>query len=364
LPLSNNYKYLENIHAAYFTYSNKWGSLKYQLGLRGEYSRFDGELVDSAQKFGYEYPSSWDNLFNALFPSMFITKSITEDQDLQFNYSRRIRRPNFWQMNPFIDITDPLNIRVGNPALQPEFINSFEINYNVNYEGGNFLASVFWRNNPNDITMYSDTITAEQYQKLNNAAVDPNAIVNTFINANVTNRYGTEFTLQHKIGRNFDITPTANFQYRKVKADVKDLNLDNEGFSWEGKLILNYKTTDRASSLFKNFSGQVIGEYESPEVIPQGRRKAEYSVDIALRKDFLKDKRGTLTFSVNDLFNTLRFGTIYDTESFYQDGYRRWNVRSFRLTFNYKFGNSDFKLFKRNENREGGDDNQIQSTRD
>jgi outer membrane receptor protein involved in Fe transport len=364
LPLSNNYKYRETVHAGYFTYSNKWSSITYQLGLRAEYSRFEGELVDSAQKFGYEYPDGLDNLFNALFPSVFITKELSEDQDLQFNYSRRIRRPNFWQMNPFVDINDPLNIRVGNPALQPEFINSFEVNYSINYPSGNFLGSVFWRNNPNDITMYSDTITAEQYQQLNNAAVDPNAIVNTFINANVSNRYGAEVTIQQRLGKNFEITPTANLQYNTVRASVKDLNLDNQGFTWEGKLILNYKTANGAPAVFRNFSAQIIGEYESPEVIPQGSNKAEYSIDVALRKDLWKDKRGSLTFAVNDVFNTLRYGTVYDTESFYQDSYRRWRIRSFRLTFTYKFGDSNFKLFRRNENREGGDENPVQATRE
>jgi hypothetical protein len=76
-----------------------------------------------------------------------------------------------------------------------------------------------------------------------------------------------------------------------------------------------------------------------------------------LRKDFLKDNKGTLTFSVNDVFNTNRWGTIYDTENFYQDSYRRRNVRNFRVTFTYKFGKADFNLFKRN-NRNNGENNE------
>ncbi|MDX2045710.1 MAG: outer membrane beta-barrel family protein [Chitinophagaceae bacterium] len=364
LPLSNHYKYRENVHAAYFTYSNQWKTFRYQAGLRAEYSRFKGELVDSAQTFGYEYPTGFKNLFNALFPSVFITKELGEDEDIQFNYSRRIRRPNFWQMNPFIDINDPLNIRQGNPQLKPEFVNSFELNYSTRVTNGNFLASLFWRNNPKDITQYSDTITAEQYQQLNNAAIDPNAILNTFINANVTNRYGAEVTLQQKIGKRFEITPTANAQYRKVKASIKNANIGNEGFNWEGKLILNYQTGDIPSAFLRFFNFQLIGEYESREVIPQGRTLPEYSVDLAIRKDLWPDKRASLTLSVNDLFNTLRYGTIYDTDNFYQEGYRRWNVRTFRLTFTYKFGKSDFQLFKRNDNRENGDENRISATRE
>ncbi|MET0299497.1 MAG: outer membrane beta-barrel family protein, partial [Flavitalea sp.] len=308
-----------------------------------------------AQKFGYQYPKQIKNIFDALFPSVFLTKELSEGHDLQVNYSRRIRRPNFWQLNPFVDITDPVNLRQGNPALRPEFINSFEVNYNHNYKSGNFLAVVYYRTNPDDITEYSDTISAAQFEKLNNAAVDPNAILNTFVNAQSNNRLGAEFTLQHRIGNNFDLTPTINLMYRKVNAVINDLDLSNEGFNWDAKLIANYKFPSENSFIFKKLSVQVTGEYESPEVIPQGRRKEQYNVDMALRKEFLKNSRGVLTFSVNDVFNSRRFGTIYDTEQFYQDSYRRWNVRSFRLTFSYKFGSAEFSLFpkKSNERSDG-----------
>jgi len=100
-----------------------------------------------------------------------------------------------------------------------------------------------------------------------------------------------------------------------------------------------------------------FNEYESSEVIPQGKRKPQFSMDFAMRKDFLKGNKATITFSVNDVLNSRRWGTIYDTENFYQDSYRRWSVRSFRLTFSYKFGKSDFSLSNRKrDNNEGRDD--------
>lgn len=356
LPLSNNYKYTEKITAAYFTYSGKKEKLSYKIGLRTEYSKFDGELIDSAFKFGYEYPSGTKNLWDAFFPSVSFTKETGEDNQFQANYTRRIRRPRFWQLNPFIDINDPTNLRQGNPSLRPEFINSFEVNYNKNYKNGNFLASVYFRNNPDDITQYSDTISAAQYAQLDNAAVDPNAILNTYINATTTNRYGAEFTLQQKFGENFEITPSLDLQYRTVNANVKGLDLSNEGFSWEAKLTVNYKIVTDKKSFFNDMSFQAMGEYESPEVIPQGKRDAQYQVDIAMRKDFLKNKKGTLTFAVNDLFNTNRFGVIYDTERFYQTSYRRRNVRNIRLTFSYKFGDANFSLFRKGNERNNDDD--------
>ncbi|MBX2922468.1 MAG: TonB-dependent receptor [Chitinophagaceae bacterium] len=344
LPLSNNYEYTEKINAVYGTYSQKIGGFSYQVGLRAEHSKFDGLLVDSAYKFGYQYPTGIKNLFDGFFPSLFLTQALTESDQMQFNFSRRIRRPDFWQLNPFIEINDPVNLRQGNPELQPEFINSFEVNYSHNYDKGNMLGVLYWRNNPRDITQYSDTITAEQYNQLQNAAVDPNAILNTFVNASTTNRYGAEFTLQYKAAGNFDLTPSVNMQYRSVNANINNVDLSNEGFNWNAKLIANYKLKIENNVVLHNLSFQLTGQYESSQVIPQGRRLPQYGVDFALRKDFLKNNRATVTFGINDVLNSQRWGTIYDTENFYQDSYRRWNVRNFRLTFSYKFGKADFSL--------------------
>lgn len=356
LPLSNNYEYTEMINALYGTYSQKIGKFSYQLGLRAEHSKFDGLLVDSAFKFGYQYPTGIKNLLDGFFPSLFLTQQLTENDQLQFNFSRRIRRPDFWQLNPFIEINDPVNLRQGNPQLQPEFVNSFELNYSHNYDKGNILGVLYWRNNPRDITQYSDTITAEQYDQLKNAAVDPNAILNTFVNANTTNRYGAEFTLQYKAAGNFDLTPTVNMQYRSVNANINNTNLSNEGVNWNAKLIANYKIKMDKIAVLHNLSFQLTGQYESAQVIPQGRRLPQYGVDFAMRKDFLKNNKGTLTLGVNDVFNSQRWGTIYDTETFYQDSYRRWNVRNFRLTFSYKFGKADFSLLNKLRGHQNDED--------
>jgi len=349
LSLSNNYTYSENISAIYATFSKKYGDFSFQAGLRAEHAKFTGNLVDSAVKFGYEYPSKLKNIWDGIFPSLFLTQKISETDQVQANFSRRIGRPDFWQINPFIDINDPVNLRQGNPQLKPEFVNSFELNYSKEYKKGNFLGALYWRNNPADVTEYSDTLTAAQYAQLGNAGVDPNAILNTFINGSLTNRYGAELTLQHKWSENFDITPTIDMQYRTVKASVNGVDLDNAGFNWDAKLIFNYKIVTRKPSVFNNLGFQLMGEYESGNVIAQGKTKSEYGADFAMRKDFLKNNKATITFGVNDIFNTQRWGSIYDTPSFYQDSYRRWSVRTFRLTFSYKFGKADFSLLNKHE---------------
>ena len=354
LPLSNNYEYTENVQAAYFTYTSKIGSIGYQAGLRGEYSKFSGTLIDSSRKFGYEYPSKIDNILDALFPSLYLSKKLNETDELQLNYSRRIRRPDFWQLNPFIDINDPLNIQQGNPELKPEYTNSLEFNYSKSFKNNsNFLASIYFRNTTGDITRFSDTLTSKQYADLQNAAVDPNAILNTFINAEHTNRAGLELTWQQKFGSNFDITPNINVGYRKVNASQKSLDLSNEGFDFSAKFTSNYKIkTKEPANVFNNLSFQLTAEYRSPSVIPQGKRLERFSSDFALQKDIFKNNRGSITFSVEDIFNSHKFGVIYNTPTFYQESYNMRQVRSFRLTFSYKFGNSDFTVFRKNNDRE------------
>lgn len=351
LPLSNHYKYAEQVHAAYFTYTGMMGSIGYQAGLRAEYSKFEGTLIDSAQKFGYEFPSGIDQIWNSLFPSLYLSKQLSEKEEIQLNYSRRVRRPNFWQLNPFIDINDPLNIQQGNPGLKPEFRNSYEFNYSKKFaDNSNFLGVIYYRNTQGDITRYSDTLTEKQYEQLNNAAVDPNAILNTFINSQSNNSLGVELTLQKKIGKSFDITPSGSFAYRKVNSGNENERLSNEGWNWNARLNANYKIkSESAPAIINKTSFQFSAQYESPRVLPQGKRLRRYGADLAIKKDLFKNDRGSMTFSVNDIFNTQRWGTIYDTENFYQETYRYGRGTSFRLSFTYKFGNSDFTLFKRHQ---------------
>ena len=131
-----------------------------------------------------------------------------------------------------------------------------------------------------------------------------------------------------------------------MNADVNALRLSNSGVNWDAELTMNYKF-DRPRGFFRDFGLQLVAEYESKEVTAQGSSAAEYQVDFGFRKEFLKDKRASFSFNINDIFNTHRFGNIIDTESFYQESYRRRNVRSFRISLIYKFGRNDLKLFKR-----------------
>jgi outer membrane receptor protein involved in Fe transport len=165
-----DYESEDHVYAAYATYSNQLKNFGYQLGLRAESSDYDGTLLKTGEKFNTDYPIS-------LFPSLFLTQKLRKDQGLQLNYSRRINRPNFWQLTPFTDSSDKLNPSRGNPALKPEFTNSVELSYEKTFENkDNLIISAYYKYTDDLITRYQ-------------VAEDVNGggetiILNTYINAN------------------------------------------------------------------------------------------------------------------------------------------------------------------------------------
>ncbi|HQS56664.1 MAG TPA: TonB-dependent receptor, partial [Sediminibacterium sp.] len=141
--ISNKYKFNDQVYAAYGNYAFKVKKWSYQLGLRVESSNYTGTLLNQSgadsSSFSVKYPLS-------LFPSAFVTYKVDDKQDLQLNYSRRVNRPNFFQLMPFPDFSDPQNINIGNANLNPEFTHSFEVSYSNAYKkGANFLATAYFK---------------------------------------------------------------------------------------------------------------------------------------------------------------------------------------------------------------------------
>ncbi|MFM7153195.1 MAG: outer membrane beta-barrel family protein, partial [Bacteroidota bacterium] len=145
---SDNYEFKDQVFAAYSTYSQSFQKWGYQLGLRAESSKYTGTLIDRDTAFTNNFPLS-------LFPSLFTTYKLNEEDNLQFNFTRRINRPNFFQLIPFTDFSDSLNLSRGNPNLIPEFAHSLEFSYqNIINKQHNFLLSVYYKRSDNLITRY------------------------------------------------------------------------------------------------------------------------------------------------------------------------------------------------------------------
>lgn len=138
--LYNRFLYNQDVHALYMTYGGKWNKLSYQAGLRGEYWRVDTRSLDFDQEFNGKASETFEKDYFKLFPSAFISYDLPKNNELQVNYTRRLRRPWGGQLNSFRNISDASNISFGNPELTPEYSHSFELNYIKSWESGHTLS--------------------------------------------------------------------------------------------------------------------------------------------------------------------------------------------------------------------------------
>ena len=364
-----DYSSKDHVYAAYVNFSNRIKDFGYQLGLRVESSVYEGLLGTTKEEFNIDFPLS-------LFPSVFVSQKLSEQDDLQFNYSRRINRPNFWQLFPFYDLADSLNISKGNPNLKPEFTNSFELSYSRTFKNrDNFLASVYFKNT-------NDLIT--RIQTLEDVPViDTQAWVLTFTNANRSYVSGLELISRNKLTKWWDVISNVNFFTSKI--DLIDQQDPDQFLSYNAELNNTFK-------LSKSFSIQLSGEYDSKRLVvsgggngiggggggggggrgggfggggfgggnaaAQGFIRPQFDVDAAIRFDFLKERAASISLSVNDLFKTRKFDSHSEAPGFIQDIVRKRDQQVFRLNFNWRFGKFDNSLFKR-KNTKAENDNGI-----
>jgi len=353
---STNYKNSDNVYAAYVSVSNTIKNFGYQLGLRAESSSYEGEKTNTGEKFNNQFPVS-------LFPSISLNQKLKNDQQLQFSYSRRINRPNFFQLIPFTDYTDPLNITRGNPDLVPEFTQSLEMTYSKTLPGNNSLmASTYYKYTDNLITRYQQVEYDDVLQK--------DVLVNSYINANNSRSFGVELTSVNPIAKWWDMTTNLNLYNSKINTDsAKDAT--SAMWSMFAKWNNNFK-------LPKNFSVQLSGTFQSKTNLPisqnqgfgppmmqaqsasQGYIKANYGVDLAIRKSFLKNNALTATLSFNDIFRTRKMEQYSYNEYFTQNNYRVRDPQMVRLNLAYKFGKIDMSLFKKKNMKGTGDSMQME----
>ncbi len=334
--LTSDYKITSFINAAYVNYSGYVGGIGYQAGVRFEQTNFTGELVNKGLSFDYIYPDGTENLAKALFPSLYLSKKFNERNEVQLNFSRKIERPGRMQIMPFIMFSDKLNYQIGNPALAPEFINLAEANYNSIWDNVSWLTSLYVRYNQDPITQY-----------VYRSTTDSNVLITTFINGDANASYGWENTVKFSFfKRKMDLTLSGNTYHVNINANTASGTLENSGWSWNAKAMLSYK-------LPAAFTAQLNGSYEAPKIITQGTTIPVYSMDFSLNKDV--NKKLSFNFTINDIFNTRRFGSNFETDYFTQDLSRRRDVRFFRVGFTYRFGEWDSSLFRKRKtnNREG-----------
>jgi outer membrane receptor protein involved in Fe transport len=370
--ISNQLKFKENILAAYTNLGGKKNNLSYQLGFRVERRDY---TVNVLNKQGQDSLESIIKLPISLFPSAFISYKLNDKNDLQFNYSKRINAPNPFQLQPFPDYSDPLNIAVGNPTLKPQFTHSFEVAYNNAYKkGSNILATAYYKHN-------TDLITNYIYKDINPITND-SAFYSSFINANISRVYGLELSNKTTLSKWWDINLSFNLFRSEIEAAIPGQDINNNLTSWFSKFNNNFKLNKGLSFQFSGqyqaktilppggnsggggggrgggFGGGGGGGFGGPQSTAQGFNFPNYEFDMALRKDWsLKDgKTASLTLSVSDVFKTRMIKTYSESLYFIQNVSRIRDQQFFRLNFSYRFGKFDVNLLRRKSTKmqEGG----------
>jgi len=353
--LLSNYNYTQQIHAAYINWNDQIGKFSYQAGLRLEDAIYNGSgAVPNDTVF--------QNSFLNLFPSAFISYQLGNQQRIYLNFSRRVNRPSFRQLLPSVDLSNPSVLNTGNSALIPEFINNLEFSYNkTDDRGDNVILSTYFSYTQNVIETLTEPVSNAQQAKYGVPATD---LYSFPVNIASGSAYGLEGIGHVQILPIWDATINLNFFENRFTVGNVDTNerkylTDNNGFTYFGKLNTSVK-------LPKNFSLQINGNYESPKVIAEGTLRRTYWVDMALRKNFWKNK-ATLILNCSDIFKTHVFVTDYNLATYNETVYRLKETRIGTITFTYRFGKSDIaKKVKSSDNKldedkdnsqNGGDDN-------
>ncbi len=305
--LSNMFNYDEQVQALYTQLGQEIGNFSYQLGLRAEYTDIRTELEETKERNDRNY-------FN-VFPSAFLNYKLSQINSLQVNYSKRIRRPRFWDLNPFFSFSDSRNTYSGNPDVNPEFTDSYEINFISYWDNLTVSTGLFYRHTRENIVWIldfrEDGTTNRQPQNLG-----------------TNDDLGLEVTFQYSAIKWLKLDANANlFQNKQDVFGAEGLR-NTDYFTWFGRItprIIMWKGSDL----------QIRFNYRAPRETVQGSRQAIATLDVGWSLDVMKNT-ATFNLSVRDIFNSRRHqGTTIGT-NFYREAEFRWRLRSVNLAFNYR----------------------------
>ena len=328
------FNYKQNTQALYATYSGRIGKFGYQIGLRGEYWNVKTRSYGWEQEQKGEIPGYTSNSFFKLFPSAFISYEIGDGQEIQMNYTRRLRRPWGGQLNNFQNISDSTNISFGNPNLTPEYSNAYELNYLKNWENHTLSLSGYYRT------------TDDVIERISYGSGTGRVIYTTFENVTQTQSAGLEIVSKNRLFKAIDLTTTVNLFYYKLNAFEYVINGQpitgkaDENFSWNARMTANIM-------LPWGITMQATGRYDAKRIVAQGYREPSYSLDLGLRKMF--NQHWSLSINARDILDSRGRKTITSNDSFYRYSENSHGGRRFGFTLTYSFGNMKAKMPKRKQ---------------
>lgn len=325
---SNQTDYNRSIHSIYSLYANEIEKFGYQLGLRGEYTLREVLASSGQEKFVID---RWD-----YFPTLHVSYSINKKLQLMSSYSRRIERPRGWWLEPFLTWSDAYNVRSGNPNLQPEYIDAFELNFISKMDKNFFSVETYYRIT-NNYTDYLRTVWSE------------NTILSYPENVGKAFALGAEAMLSYELFKSWQINLSGNLYEYKVEGNILDQDFSNESLNWNTRLNNNFKIT-------KNLQVQLNGSYNSPTATSQGTSEGYFSADAAVKTN-LFDRKLTVALQMRDVFQTAKREQTTRGQNFYYYSKSYRKAPYVMLTLSYKFNNyRNGEFEKGNEFNSGGDD--------
>ena len=316
--VSNVLNYKEDVNAIYTQYGSKLkDTFSFLLGLRMEATD-----VTIKQLSSNDYSNS---NYIGLFPTINLGYEFSETQNLTIGYSRRISRPRSRYLNPFPSRSSAANIFQGNPNITPSYSNGVDIGYLNTFDKLTLNAS-FYYNHATDVFTYISEDTGEEV--VINGEIVP-VIRRGPINLAEDDRLGFEFTLTYRPLEKWNINTNFNLYRSAIKGNYNGLSYDSENLGWFVRLNNKY-------TLPGNIEWQTRLSYSGPRIDAVNRREGVFSSNMAFSKDLFNEK-ASISLNINDLLNTQRRNLESTTPTFYSNGYYRWRVRSFSLSFTYRF---------------------------
>lgn len=331
----SKFDYNRNIHAIYANYSKTFGKFSAQVGARVEqYNLYAHPVKESTDPTENSNEVITDDIFT-IYPSAYLSYKLDDSNTFNVNYTRRVDRPSNGQINPIREWRTVNMESRGNPALDPQFTNSFELNYTKVMKIGSITSAVFYR-------LIDDEISRVIYADPN----DTNFNILSFDNFKDNHQIGAEISTNLKLTKWWSTNASTDVYFKTVRGTIS--NLDT-GLMENGEVdvaTFNARLNNTFTAT-KKLKFNLFGMYRGRDLSLQFERKAMYKMDFGGNYTVLKGK-GTVSARLNDVFNTMFFG--FDGQIPYRSvGEFHWESRTFYLGFNYNFGGGKNKELQRKQ---------------
>ena len=320
---THDFDYNQQVAALYGSYGREFGRFSGQVGLRGEFTLIDTYLTGSNSGSNQKYLN--------VFPTGHLNYSLTEVDQIQASYARRIRRPWYGQMAPFSSFNDDRNIRTGNPDLKPIFTDSYEFSYLRFWERGNINFTAYYRHSTDVIRNFTTVVGDISISRPENFGISDD--------------YGIELVGSLDIFKWWNVNGSINFFKSNTVGDWNGRHYTTDSYNTFARIVTKFR--------LKNICDfQISGRYMGPREEPLGYREANYWCDFAASRDIF-NKNATISLNIRDVFGSRQHGGESWGDNFWQYSESSWSTTSVTLNFNYRINQQQNN--KRRMQQNGGD---------